>query len=78
MLTKEEKEILSMVACDNETGNHLLGRERSKDYWYLRNEWAAASTMTVRTERQAEICEYVRQCSDYDYYQSLPNEKRMF
>ena len=77
MLTKEEKEILSQIACDNETGIHLLNN-RPEKYWFLRNEWAAAEMTTVRTERQSEICEYVRQCSDYDYYQSLPNEKRMF
>ena len=78
MLTKEEKEFLSQIAHDNETGNHLLGRKRPDGYWEMRNEWAAADMTTVQTARQTEICEYVRQCSDYNYYHSLPPEKRMF
>ena len=28
ILTDKEKELISQIVCDNETGNHLLGRER--------------------------------------------------
>lgn len=79
-LTDKEKEILSQVASDNETGNHLLGRNRPDGYWDLRKEWVDAdmTAKSERTERQAVIWEYVYQCTDYNYYKSLPSEKRMF
>lgn len=79
-LTDKEKEILSQVATDNETGNHLLGRNRPDCYWDLRKEWVDAdmTAKSERTERQAVIWEYVYQCTDYNYYNSLPPEKRMF
>lgn len=76
-LTNKEKEILSQIVCDNETGHHLLHR-RSGDYWRIRNEWVAAGKAVTPTDRQKNICEYVHQCSDYDYYNSLPLDKRMF
>lgn len=41
VLTKEEKEILSQIACDQESGNHLL-RPRSEEYKKLYNELAKA------------------------------------
>lgn len=78
MLTKEEKEILSQIACDNETGNHLLGRRRSDEYWLMRDELVMIRQGILPTERSIELQEYLRQCTDYDYYHSLPQEKRMF
>ena len=78
MLTKQEKELLSQIACDNETGNHLLGRKRPEGYWEMREEWFVAGSVKHPTKRQQEITEYVRQSTDYEYYQSLPVEQRMF
>jgi hypothetical protein len=40
-LSKKEKEILSQIACDQETGNHLL-RPRSEEYKKVYNELARA------------------------------------
>ena len=77
MLTSKEKEILSQIACDNETGNYLL-HKRSEDYWRIRNEWEIATDAESPTKRQKDMCEYVHQCTDYDYYNSIPLEKRMF
>lgn len=37
LLTKEERLIISTIACDNESGGHLL-RERSEEYWQLRKK----------------------------------------
>lgn len=37
LLTKEERVIISTIACDNESGGHLL-RERSEEYWQLRKK----------------------------------------
>lgn len=77
MLTDKEKEILSQIACDNETGHHLL-YERSDDYKQMRRDWVIAYYAENPTEKQSEICEYVHQCSDYNYYMSLPQEKKLF
>lgn len=64
MLTKKEKELLSQVACDNETGNHLLGRKRPDSYWEMRKEWAIATKAENPTDRQSELVEYVKQSTD--------------
>ena len=77
ILTNEEKSLLSQIACDNETGNHLFGGTRTKEYWEIRDElYVARHTMTP-TERHVIMLEYVKQCADYDYYHSLPPEKRV-
>ena len=76
-LTKSEKVMLSLIACDNDSGNHLL-RERSDEYWQMQKEWAEAAKAESPTEKQTMILEYVHQCTDYAYYHSLPTEKRMF
>ena len=77
MLTKEERELLSQIACDNETGNHLLGRKRPAGYWELRNDLYSEHPQ-IPKEKQELMLEYVKQSSDYAYYMSLPPEKRMF
>lgn len=78
ILTKNDKELISQIVCDDATGNHLLGRKRKEGYWEMRKEIVEAGNSEVLTERQADILEYYKQSSDYDYYQSLPIEKRMF
>lgn len=30
MLTDSDKELISQIVCDDETGNHLLGRKRQE------------------------------------------------
>lgn len=77
IITQSDKDLLSQVACDNETGNHLLGRHRPPAYWEIRKEWQDATTATSPNERQKMILEYVHQYSDYSYYMSLPPEKRL-
>lgn len=78
ILTDSDKELISQIACDDETGNHLLGRKRQEKYWEMRKEIVEAKSSEALTERQTNILEYYKQSSDYDYYQSLPIEKRMF
>ncbi len=77
MLTNEEKQLLSLIALDNETGNHLLGRKRPDGYWELRDGLYSKKTQMPREKREM-MMEYVRQCSDYDYYNSLPLGERLF
>ena len=78
MLTKEEKELISMIVCDDETGNHLLGRKRPEEYWAMRDELFVARKTMTHTQRQVDLLECYHQHSDYDYFKSLPEEKRMF
>ena len=66
-LTELDKRMLSCVAIDNVSGNHLLGRKRSDEYWQMRKEWAEAAKAESPTERQTMILEYVHQCTDYAY-----------
>ena len=78
MLTNKEKELLSQIAYDNETGNHLLGRPRPPEYWEMRDELCIAHHTFCPTQKHIEMLEYLHQCTDYEYYNSLPIEKRMF
>ena len=77
-LTKEELGIISQIVCDDETGNHLLGRTRSDEYWQMRDELFVARQTLLPTQRHIEMLELYRQYSDYEYYHSLPQEKRLF
>ena len=80
LLTKEEKAIISIIACDNESGGHLL-RERSEDYWKLRkvlSEIYNKSSKIELSDKEKDMLEYYNQCSDYNYYISLSEESRMF
>lgn len=77
VLTRSDKDLISQIACDDETGNHLL-RKRQEGYLEMRREIIDAERQKALTERQADILEYYKQCSDYDYYQSLQIEERMF
>lgn len=77
-LTKEELEIISQIVCDDETGNHLLGRTRSDEYWQMRDELFVARQTLLPTQRHIEILEYYHQCSDYEYYNSLSQENKLF
>ena len=78
ILTDSDKELISQIVCDDETGNHLLGRKRQEGYWEMRKEIVEAENPEALTERQIDILEYYKQSSDYAYYQLLPVEKRMF
>ena len=77
-LTKEEQENISQIVCDDETGNHLLGRARSDEYWQMRDELFVARHTLLPTQRHIEMLELYRQYSDYEYYHSLSQEKRLF
>ena len=77
MLTQKEKELVSMVAADNESGGHLL-HDRPPGYKAMRSEITEAVLAKRKTVRQSELLEYLKQSSDYIYYSMLPKEKRMF
>lgn len=79
-ITDEECEMISKIASDIDSGNHLI-RPRSKDYWDFFYMMVRARTNEIHghaTHKQAEMCEYERQCSDYSYWKKLPTEKKLF
>lgn len=79
LLTKEEKIIISTIACDNESGGHLL-RERSEEYWKFKKIFSEIynKSSIELTDKEKDMLEYYKQCSDYNYYISLSEENRMF
>lgn len=77
ILTEREKELISQIACDLESGNHLI-RPRSEEYWAFSNEFWEASNTKEPTEKQKQILEYYYQSTDYFYWNNLPDEEKMF
>lgn len=71
MLTDNEKKLISLAACDFDTGNYLL-RKRSEERLNMMKEVSITlkTPEESRTERQKEIAEEYRLCTDYDYWKS--------
>jgi len=65
-LTKEDKEKYCKAAGDLESGNYLI-RYRSKEELQAIQDVIDASNANNPTERQSEIAEWARVCSDYYY-----------
>ncbi len=79
-ITEEECRMIEGIACDLASGNHLI-RPRDKKYWEFFYMMVRARTNEIHgraTHKQAEMCEYERQCSDYSYWKKLPTEKKLF
>ena len=79
-LSPQECDLISQVAGDIQSGNHLI-RPRGENYWAFWNDMVLARTAemnNIATDKQKEMCEYERQCSDYSYWRNLPLEKKLF
>ena len=77
---ESEIRLIGQIACDLETGNHLL-RPRSDDYreyWNKMVEARNAESNGTADDKQKEMCEYERQCTDYFYWKHLPSDKKLF
>ena len=77
LLTEEERRLVCEISGDFESGNYLI-HLRSERYWEFLNEFMQAMNTENPTEKQLQIREYHHQCSDYFYYESLPNDKKLF
>lgn len=80
ILTEEEMRLIEQIGADLQTGNHLL-RPRSDRYWEFGKEFTAAYDAVengTATEKQEQIVEYHKQCTDYFYWKKLPDDKKMF
>jgi hypothetical protein len=76
MLTKTEKNTLSKIIMDEESGAYLT-RSRSRKYFELRKELNQALETDNPNERQKMLIEFSKQCRDFEYYNSLPDEKKL-
>jgi len=79
-ISDEEAHLIERINSDLQSGNHLL-RPRDDKYWSMWNLMIVArkaEMLHTADERQKEMCEYERQCSDYFYWNSLPEEKKLF
>ena len=74
-MNKREKELICHAAMDIATGNYLL-YPRSYSELAMVDEVAATldTPEEKRTERQKEIYEEYRLCTDYDYWKKKNNE----
>lgn len=77
ILTEQEKEHLSRIGMDLQTGNHLL-YPRSEEYRAFSKEFAEAYITQNPNEKQKEILEYYHQCTDYFYWKNLPDDEKLF
>ena len=80
-ITSEEERLIERIACDLQTGNHLL-RPRDDKYWEIFYEMVRLRTKEIHghpmTLREQEMSEYETQCSDYFYWKHLPKDKKLF
>ena len=80
LLTEEECNLIDAINCDNESGRHLLGK-RSEDYWDMRVTIEKARlrrNLGQATEKELQTLEYMKQASDYSYWEKLPEEEKLF
>lgn len=79
-ITEEEEILISRIASDFQSGNHLL-YHRDEVYWNMWNRMVEARKSEMNNtadEKQKEMCEYERQSSDYFYWKRLPEDKKLF
>ena len=75
MLTEHEVDLIHLAATDLETGQFLLTK-RSRERVEMLKELSEtlATDEKDRTERQKEIFEDYKLCTDYNYWKSKQNE----
>lgn len=74
-MNKKEKELISRAAMDLESGNYLILPRSYSELAMLDELVATLDTPEAkRTERQREIYEEYRLCTDYDYWKSKQDE----
>jgi len=74
-MNEREKELISRAAMDLATGNYLLRHRTEEELAMLSEVCETLDTQEdKRTERQKEIYEEYRLCTDYDYWKSKNKE----
>ena len=80
IITDREAELISRIAGDIQSGNHLLN-PREDNYWSMWNLMVVARKaveLGTANDRQKEMVEYEKQCGDYFYWRNLPVSKKLF
>lgn len=79
LLTEQEQRLISQMAADSETGNHLL-RPRSDEYKALCKKFSEIVNKKEeeRTDKDKQMCEYYAACKDYDAYQKFIEKYELF
>ena len=79
ILTEREKNLICRAATDIESGNYLIC---PRSYSELAMVDEVLATINVpedgRSDRQKEIYEEYRLCTDYDYWKSQQGRDKMF
>jgi hypothetical protein len=72
LLTEQEQRLISQLAADSETGNHLI-RPRSEEYKALLTTFNEIVNKKdeQRTDKEKQICEYFAACKDFDAYKAF-------
>lgn len=75
LLDKEEMRLLSQIASDEQTGNHLL-RPRSDEYRDMCKRFleAQAKADNLRSDKESQMIEYFLACKDFNQYQNFCNK----
>lgn len=73
-MTSEEKRLVARAGTDLETGNYLLCKRTEEELNMLSELCEAKDTPeNNRTERQKEIIEEYKLCTDYNYWSKKVN-----
>ena len=79
-ITDKNAELIERIASDIQSGNHLL-YPREDEYWSMWNLMVVARKaveLGTADERQREMVEYEKQCSDYFYWRNLDTPEKLF
>ena len=75
-MTEKELRLISEAAADLESGNHLLYPRTEEQRAMIKRVCQVLGTPeSDRTERQWEIYEQYRLCTDYEYWKLKNKEK---
>lgn len=79
LLTEQEQHLISQIAADSETGNHLL-RPRSDEYKALYKKFSEIVNKKEeeRTDKDKQMCEYFAAFKDFDAYQKFIEKYELF
>ena len=79
ILTERERNLICRAATDIESGNYLICPRSYSELTMVDEVLATINTPEEkRSDRQKEIMEYYHQCTDYDYWNNLPDDEKLF
>ncbi len=78
LLTEDEQRLISQIAADSETGNHLL-RPRSDKYKAFYNTFVEITKKSEeeRTDKEKQMCEYFHACKDFNAHEAFDKKYKV-